>query len=69
MGDDDRLDIGQYKDYGPPYLSGANVFGQGVWYRWYTFALVYITIVSWLAKPPHCPHSQSQKTVKPPSTW
>ena len=29
------VNIDQYKEYGPPYFSGANVFGQGAWFAWY----------------------------------
>ena len=35
MGDDGYVDIDKYKQYGPPYFSGANVFGQGAWFAWY----------------------------------
>lgn len=29
MGDDGYVDIAAYAEYGPPYFTGANVFGQG----------------------------------------
>ena len=33
LGADNRLDVEKYKTYGPPFYTGANVFGQGVGYQ------------------------------------
>lgn len=41
------VDLEAYEKYGPPYFSGANVFGQGAWFAWYPMALIYITIRNW----------------------
>ncbi|CZR63038.1 related to Oligopeptide transporter 2 [Phialocephala subalpina] len=40
----DGVDIEKYKSYGPPYFSGANVFGQGAWFAWYPMTLFYVSI-------------------------
>ncbi|KAH8894599.1 oligopeptide transporter 2 [Thozetella sp. PMI_491] len=41
------VNIEAYKQYGPPYFSGANVFGQGAWFAWYPLTLTYVTIKYW----------------------
>lgn len=41
------VDIDAYKKYGPPYFSGANVFGQGAWFAWYPMTLFYVSIQHW----------------------
>lgn len=41
------VDLDAYKQYGPPYFSGANVFGQGAWFAWYPLTLFYVSIRSW----------------------
>ena len=41
------VNLDAYKNYGPPYFSGANVFGQGAWFAWYPLALFYILIRQW----------------------
>lgn len=38
------IDLDAYKAYGPPYFSGANVFGQGAWFAWYPMTLFYVSI-------------------------
>ena len=47
LGENKRVDIDLYKAYGPPYFSGANMFGQGAWYGWYMLSLTYIAIRHW----------------------
>lgn len=37
-----RLDA--YQEYGPPFFSGANVFGQGAWFAWYPMTLFGVTV-------------------------
>jgi OPT family small oligopeptide transporter len=39
-----KIDVEAYKAYGPPYFSGANVFGQGAWFAWYPMILFYVSI-------------------------
>jgi OPT family small oligopeptide transporter len=41
------FDLEKYKAYGPPFFSGANVFGQGAWFAWYPMTLFYVTITEW----------------------
>jgi OPT family small oligopeptide transporter len=41
------VDVEAYKSYGPPYFSGANVFGQGAWFAWYPMTLFYYSIRYW----------------------
>lgn len=41
------VDVEAYKQYGPPYFSGANVFGQGAWFAWYPMSLFYVSIKHW----------------------
>lgn len=41
------IDMDAYKKYGPPYFSGANVFGQGGWFAWYPMTLFFIFIRYW----------------------
>ena len=48
LGEDGMIDIEAYKQYGPPYFSGANVLGSGGWYAWYPMALFYIGIRFWV---------------------
>jgi OPT family small oligopeptide transporter len=43
------VDVEAYKAYGPPYFSGANVFGQGAWFAWYPMTLFYVRIKHWEA--------------------
>ena len=38
------VNLEAYKNYGPPYFSGANVFGQGAWFAWYPLTLFYVSI-------------------------
>ena len=47
MGDNGVVDVDKYLKYGPPYFSGANVFGQGAWFAWYPCTLFYVGIRSW----------------------
>ncbi|CAN6675128.1 oligopeptide transporter 2 [Trichomonascus vanleenenianus] len=47
MGDNGLLDINKYEEYGPPFFSGANVFGQGAWFAWYPMVLIYVVINQW----------------------
>lgn len=47
MGDDGYINLDAYRDYSPPFFSGANVFGQGAWFAWYSMALFYICIRNW----------------------
>ncbi|KAL1407975.1 oligopeptide transporter 6 [Vanrija albida] len=47
MGDQGKIDVEKYKVYGPPYFSGANVFGQGAWFAWYPMTLFYYSIRHW----------------------
>ena len=49
LGDDGYVNIEAYKQYGPPYFSGANVFGQGAWFAWYPLTLFYVSIRNWTA--------------------
>ncbi|ORX37028.1 oligopeptide transporter 2 [Kockovaella imperatae] len=49
MGDDGYVNIDAYKEYGPPFFSGANVFGQGAWFAWYPLVLFYYSIRHWPA--------------------
>jgi OPT family small oligopeptide transporter len=41
------VNLDAYKSYGPPYFSGANVFGQGAWFAWYPMTLFYVSIRQW----------------------
>lgn len=41
------MDVEKYKQYSPPFFSGANVFGQGAWFAIYTLTLSYVTISQW----------------------
>ncbi|KAJ8604186.1 hypothetical protein MRB53_041899 [Persea americana] len=43
------VDVAAYKEYGPPYFSGANVFGQGAWFAFYPLNLFYVFITHWEA--------------------
>jgi hypothetical protein len=43
----DNIDISAYKAYGPPFFSGANVFGQGAWFAWYPMSLFSLSIQHW----------------------
>ncbi len=47
MGNDGYINEAAYKEYGPPYFAGANVFGQGAWFAWYPLAVFYISIRNW----------------------
>jgi len=49
MGDHGKIDLDKYKAYGPPYFSGANVFGQGAWFAFYPLTLIYYTLKHWPA--------------------
>lgn len=40
------INIDAYKEYGPPFFSGANVFGQGAWFAWYPMTLFGVTVSS-----------------------
>ncbi|KAH9431438.1 hypothetical protein MCOR27_005874 [Pyricularia oryzae] len=46
---DDRtsINLDKYQEYGPPFFSGANVFGQGAWFAWYPMTLFSVTIQYW----------------------
>ena len=46
------IDIDKYKNYSPPFFSGANVFGQGAWFAWYPMTLFYMFITQWTIIPP-----------------
>lgn len=41
------VDVEKYKQYGPPYFSGANVVGQGAWFAWYPLTFFYTSITEW----------------------
>ncbi|KAL2212753.1 oligopeptide transporter 2 [Sarocladium strictum] len=41
------INLEAYKEYGPPFFSGANVFGQGAWFAWYPMTLFGVTISYW----------------------
>lgn len=41
------LDKEKYQTYGPPFFSGANVFGQGAWFAVYTMTWSYVMINQW----------------------
>lgn len=44
------INLEAYKEYGPPFFSGANVFGQGAWFAWYPMTLFGVTVshcLSW----------------------
>ncbi|CAJ2514139.1 Uu.00g022580.m01.CDS01 [Anthostomella pinea] len=43
----DGVDLDAYKAYGPPFFSGANVFGQGAWFAWYPMTLFSVSIQHW----------------------
>ena len=47
MGEDGYVNVDAYTAYGPPYFSGANVFGQGGWFAWYPLVLFYVSIRYW----------------------
>ena len=47
MNDDGYVNVTAYKEYGPPYYGGANVFGQGNLPAWYTMTITYVTIRYW----------------------
>lgn len=47
MGDNGYIDVQAYLDYSPPFFSGANVFGQGAWFAWYTLTLTYVCVRKW----------------------
>lgn len=47
MGDNGYIDVAAYLEYSPPFFSGANVFGQGAWFAWYTLTLTYVCIRKW----------------------
>jgi len=44
---DNKVDIDQYKAYGPPYYAVANLFVTGATYVYYTFSIVYVFIKYW----------------------
>lgn len=41
------IDFEKYDSYGPPFFSGANVFGQGAWFAWYPTTLFTVVIRNW----------------------
>lgn len=41
------INMDGYKAYGPPFFSGANVFGQGAWFAWYPMTLLSVGIQHW----------------------
>ncbi|KAH9904900.1 oligopeptide transporter 2 [Xylariomycetidae sp. FL2044] len=43
------IDVDAYREYGPPFFSGANVFGQGGWFAWYPLTLFSVTMKHWEA--------------------
>lgn len=43
----DKVDLEAYRAYSPPFLSGANVFGQGAWFAWYPMTLFGVSIQHW----------------------
>ncbi|KAL8377276.1 hypothetical protein RB595_008115 [Gaeumannomyces hyphopodioides] len=43
------INLDAYREYGPPFFSGANVFGQGAWFAWYPMTLFSVTIQYWEA--------------------
>ncbi|KAK8132393.1 OPT-domain-containing protein [Apiospora kogelbergensis] len=44
-----KIDVDAYREYGPPFFSGANVFGQGGWFAWYPLTLFSVSIQHWEA--------------------
>jgi OPT family small oligopeptide transporter len=44
---DGLIDKKKYDAYGPPFFSGANVFGQGAWFAMYTMTWSYVMISQW----------------------
>ncbi|KAK7738441.1 oligopeptide transporter 6 [Diatrype stigma] len=43
----DGADQEAYRAYGPPFFSGANIFGQGAWFAWYPMTLTSVSIQHW----------------------
>ncbi|KAK8061787.1 oligopeptide transporter [Apiospora phragmitis] len=43
------INMDAYREYGPPFFSGANVFGQGGWFAWYPLTLFSVSIQHWAA--------------------
>ncbi|KAK7987242.1 oligopeptide transporter 2 [Apiospora saccharicola] len=41
------INMAAYREYGPPFFSGANVFGQGGWFAWYPLTLFSVSIQHW----------------------
>jgi hypothetical protein len=44
---DNKVNIDNYKAYGPPYYAVANLFVTGATYVYYTFSIVYVFIKYW----------------------
>ncbi|KAK8075563.1 hypothetical protein PG997_010226 [Apiospora hydei] len=44
-----NINMDAYREYGPPFFSGANVFGQGGWFAWYPLTLFSVSIQHWEA--------------------
>ena len=47
LNEDRKIDVEKYKQYGPPYFSAANVFGQGSWIATYSIFGFYVFIRRW----------------------
>jgi OPT family small oligopeptide transporter len=49
LGDDQRIDMDKYQEYGPPYYSIASLFITGANFIYYTFSIVYVFTKYWRA--------------------
>lgn len=47
LGDNQRIDMDKYMEYGPPYYAIANLFVTGANFIYYTFSIVYVFIKYW----------------------
>ena len=47
LGDNQRIDMGKYMEYGPPYYAIANLFITGADFVYYTFSIVYVFTKYW----------------------
>ncbi|KAH7309857.1 oligopeptide transporter 2 [Stachybotrys elegans] len=47
LGDNQRLDVDKYREYGPPYFAIANLFVTGANFIYYTFSIVYVFTKYW----------------------
>lgn len=49
LGDDQRMDMNKYQEYGPPYYAIASLFITGANFIYYTFSVVYVFTKYWRA--------------------